>query len=425
MIRSSQHTLKFCNASKLEALKRLEVLYKDLLQKYVDMIIKGELPLKKFFTSKALPKLNEIEHSAWRQACYKQAAQTVRGELVKVKKRVFTKYKKLYAQCIVKNKHRWFTSKRFSELKINYMKRIKIDVKNVVIDIDARVFDVEVDKTKEFDEFIKITLPWFKPNKRFKRLAETINIPIKYHKHSNKFNGWNRRNIVKYIAKNHSISLVWEKKAKEKPEQIFRPIGIDLGFKKLISDSNGEFYGREELQRVYHKISKKKRGSKAYKRALIERTNLTNKFVNEFLYKNDFDCLVIEDLKSVKANKSFKRLSKSKQKKTNSVKQKTINNLLQYWSYRTVIDKLERMSEEEGFHLIKVQPAYTSQTCSECGAHDESYRKGEDFECGKCRMKMDADTNAARNILALGVFSLQSTQNEKHSPNHDTFLVTK
>ena len=409
MIRSSQHTLKFCNASKLEALARLEVLYKDLLQKYVDMILKGELPLGKFFTTKSLPKLNEIEHSAWRQACYKQAAQIVRGELAKVKKRVLKKYKKLYAICIVKKKLSNFTSKRFSELKINYMKRIKIDVKNVAINIDTRLFNVEVDKTKEFDEFIKLNLPWFKPNKR---LAETINIPIKYHKHSNKFNGWNRRNVVKYIAKNNSITLVWEKEAKEKPKTTNSPIGIDLGFKKLISDSNGKFYGREELQRVYKKLTRKKRGSKAYKRALVERTNLTNKFVNEFNYKNDFDCLMIEDLKSVKANKSFKKLSKSKQKKTNSVKQKAINNLLQYWSYRTVIDKLERLSEEEGFHLIKVQPAYTSQTCSNCGSCNEDFRNKEIFHCDDCGLEIDADTNAAINILMLGAYSLQSAKNE-------------
>lgn len=409
MIRSSQHTLKFCNASKLEALSRLEVLYKDLLQKYVDMIIKGDLPLGKFLTTKSLPKLNEIEHAAWRQLCYKQAAQIVRGELTLTKKKVLKRYKKIYAKCISAGKLKAFTSKRFSELKINYLKRIRIDVKNVAIDIDARVFNVEKDQTKEFDEFIKLKLPWFKPGKR---LAETINIPIKYHKHSNKFNGWNRRNVVKFLAKNNSISLVWEKEAKEKPKTINAPIGIDLGYKKLISDSNGEFYGREELQRVYHKILKKERGSKAYKRALAERTNLTNKFVNEFLYKNDFDCLVIEDLKNVKANKSFKKLPKKKKEKTTATRQRKVNNLLQYWSYRTVIDKLERMSEEEGFHLIKVQPAYTSQTCSNCGACDESYRKNEDFECGKCGMRTDADTNAARNILALGVYSLQSTQTE-------------
>ena len=409
MIRSSQHTLKFCNANKLEALQRLEHLYKDLLQQYIDLIIAGKLPVGKFLTSKQLPTLNEIVHSQWKQVCYKQASQCIRAELVKVKKRVFNRYKKIYAHCLVHNTHKWFTGKRFSELKINYIKRIKIDVQNAGIDIDARLFNVEKDKTKEFDEFIKLNLPWFKPGKR---LAETINLPIKYHKHSNKFNGWTRISVVKYIAKNNSISLVWEKEALEKPTNIQSPIGIDLGTNKLISDSNGNFYGKE-LKEIYKKLTRKKRNSKAYKRALIERTNLTNRFVNEFNYKNDFDCLVIEDLKELKKNKSYKKLNKFKQKKTSQTKQKRINNFLQYWSYGTVIDKLERLSEEEGFLLVKVNQAYTSQTCSNCGSCNESFRDKEHFHCKDCGLEIDADTNAAINILLLGVYNLQSTNKLK------------
>lgn len=409
MIRSSQHTLKFCNVKKLEALQRLECLYKELLQNYINSIIEGELPLEKFLTSKHLPTINDIVHSQWKQVCYKQASQCVKAELDKVKQRVFKRYKKLYRQCIDKKKHGWFTSKHFNELNINYIKRVKVDVKNIGIDIDARLFNVEKDKTKEFDEFIKLNLPWFQPNKR---LAETINIPIKYHKHSNKFNGWNRRSVVKYIAKNNSISLVWEKETKKEPEQIFDPIAIDIGSNKLIADSNGNFYG-EELKTIYKKITRKKRGSKAYKRALSERINLTNKAVNEFNYKNDFDCLIIENLKKVKSNKSFKKLSKSKQKKTTSFRQKKLNNFLQYWSYRTVIDKLERLSEEEGFLLTKVNPAYTSQTCSKCGSCNKENRQGEHFHCKDCGMEIDADTNAAINILMLGVYNLQSTEKLK------------
>ena len=163
------------------------------------------------------------------------------------------------------------------------------------------------------------------------------------------------------------------------------------------------------MKSIYKKLTRKQKGSKAYKRALIERTNLTNKFVNEFNYKNDFDCLIIEDLKNVKLNKSFKKLSKFKQKKTNSVKQKNMNNFLQYWSYRTVIDKLERLSEEEGFLLAKVNQAYTSQTCSNCGSCNEENRKGEIFHCKDCGIEIDADYNAAINILMLGVYNLQST----------------
>lgn len=84
--------------------------------------------------------------------------------------------------------------------------------------------------------------------------------------------------------------------------------------------------------------------------------------------------------------------------------QKTIN-----ISYRTVIDKLERLSEEEGFLLAKVNQAYTSQTCSNCGSCDENNCKGEHFHCKDCGMEIDADYNAAINILMLGVYNLQST----------------
>ena len=131
------------------------------------------------------------------------------------------------------------------------------------------------------------------------------------------------------------------------------------------------------------------------------------------VHKNDFDCLVIEDLKELKKNKSYKKLNKFKQKKTSQTKQKRINNFLQYWSYGTVIDKLERLSEEEGFLLVKVNQAYTSQTCSNCGSCNESFRDKEHFHCKDCGLEIDADTNAAINILLLGVYNLQSTNKLK------------
>jgi predicted RNA-binding Zn-ribbon protein involved in translation (DUF1610 family) len=52
--------------------------------------------------------------------------------------------------------------------------------------------------------------------------------------------------------------------------------------------------------------------------------------------------------------------------------------------------------------LIKVDSAYTSQTCSKCGHCDRKNRNGSDFECRSCGHAMDADRNAARNIAAKG-----------------------
>ena len=80
-------------------------------------------------------------------------------------------------------------------------------------------------------------------------------------------------------------------------------------------------------------------------------------------------------------------------------------NKLQRWSYRKVLTKFERLSEIKGFNLIKVDPAYTSQTCSNCGFVDKNSRKLENFLCTNCNFKEDADYNAALNILYREVYN--------------------
>ena len=50
-----------------------------------------------------------------------------------------------------------------------------------------------------------------------------------------------------------------------------------------------------------------------------------------------------------------------------------------------------------------VNPAHTSQTCSECGEVDGRSRRGRGFKCVACGHADHADLNAARNILASGI----------------------
>jgi putative transposase len=58
---------------------------------------------------------------------------------------------------------------------------------------------------------------------------------------------------------------------------------------------------------------------------------------------------------------------------------------------------------ERGGELRKVNPAYTSQCCAECGIIDKLSRKNQaTFECGHCGHTANADWNAARNILRAG-----------------------
>lgn len=54
---------------------------------------------------------------------------------------------------------------------------------------------------------------------------------------------------------------------------------------------------------------------------------------------------------------------------------------------------------ERGGQLVEVDPAYTSQTCAECGVVDRESRVSQSvFSCRHCGHEANADKNAARNI---------------------------
>jgi len=384
MIRVSKHSLKFSNKEKIQKLDTFFELYKLTLIDYINKIKEGKLPLKTMLTSKQLPD-SAITHSRYKQLAYKQASEIIRGNLVQIQKRTYNKYKKLYHKCIKNNKHKSFTDKHFKELNINYLKHININLKNLSITLNKDLFNIQEGNC--FDEFVKVFLPWFKEGKK---RAETINLPIKQHKHSLKFknNNWLRKSSVQLEIKEgkYYLNIFWEKESVKQTNKQF--VGIDQGYNKLISDSNGVHWGKD-LKDIYIKLTQKKRGSKNYKQLLTYKRNKINEVVNKFVNTYKDTDIVCEDLKRVKhASKLYKKT----------------NNKLQYWSYKQVLDKLNSLSELKGFKLIKVEPAYTSQTCSNCGQIIKANRQGELYNCS-CGLLIDADINAAINILHRGAYS--------------------
>ena len=224
------------------------------------------------------------------------------------------------------NRFKAFTERHFHELNINYLKRLKFDLKNISIMLNENLFDIQKCDEGEFDEFVRIFLPMFKEGKK---RAKTICLPIKHHRHSLKFKDWNRKRSVQLqrIDGKYFLNFIYEKEDAKKKRNA-KKIGIDLGYHKLIADSNGDFYG-QELVKVYKKLANKKRGSKKYERLLRFKENEVNRLTKKFVEDHSGYDLVCEDLKNVKYKSSF---------------YKSINNKLQYWSYRQVIDKLESLS---------------------------------------------------------------------------------
>lgn len=79
------------------------------------------------------------------------------------------------------------------------------------------------------------------------------------------------------------------------------------------------------------------------------------------------------------------------------------------WS--TFLMKLEHKCYEKGVELIKVNPAYSSQTCHECGCVDPDNRPNQStFRCVTCGHENHADINAAQNILRRGLALRESAQ---------------
>ena len=68
---------------------------------------------------------------------------------------------------------------------------------------------------------------------------------------------------------------------------------------------------------------------------------------------------------------------------------------------------LEYKAAGAGIELVRVDPAYTSLTCSECGVvkevNTDRERFATRFRCPSCGADIMATINAARNILARGL----------------------
>ena len=94
-----------------------------------------------------------------------------------------------------------------------------------------------------------------------------------------------------------------------------------------------------------------------------------------------------------------------------------LNHALRSAGLAGIVEKLEYKTRLTGRNrLIFVNPAYTSQTCSKCGHCAKENRESQaDFECRQCHARMNADLNAARNILKRGLNHLIGLDEAEHA----------
>ena len=195
-------------------------------------------------------------------------------------------------------------------------------------------------------------------------------------------------------------------------------VGIDLGVKKLITTSSGQVFdpinsfkaNQVKLARLQRKLRKKTEFSQNWKKLNLRINKLHHHIANirhDYLHKvtttlsKNHAMIVVEDLKVANMSKSAKGSieEKGKNVKAKSGLNKSI--LDQGWSM--LVNMLEYKQQWRGGLLVKIDPRYTSQTCSSCGHVAKENRPTQaKFECVSCGFSENADINASRNILAVG-----------------------
>lgn len=192
-------------------------------------------------------------------------------------------------------------------------------------------------------------------------------------------------------------------------------IGIDWGIAQTATttddscDMDYQGFSKQEakaLQRLDRALTRRapksgQKASRGYRNIKKQRASLFAKISNrrkDFAIKwandvvNKHDTIAIEDFKSgfVNRNRSFSRKSHDA-------------------AIGVMKSTLSQKAQTRGRAVVKVPPAYTTMTCSNCHAIakrklDLSVRV---FQCEFCSFRLDRDKNAARNILELGYAMLE------------------
>jgi IS605 OrfB family transposase len=82
----------------------------------------------------------------------------------------------------------------------------------------------------------------------------------------------------------------------------------------------------------------------------------------------------------------------------------------QQWAFRELQEQVEDKAQMAGVAVEKVEPAYTSQQCSQCGCTLDENRDGQSFACLDCSYAVNADYNAAKNVARKLALKLQRGQ---------------
>jgi IS605 OrfB family transposase len=181
-------------------------------------------------------------------------------------------------------------------------------------------------------------------------------------------------------------------------------LGVDLGIVNLATCSDGEVISGEKVENYRKKITglKSRLQSKGTKSAKRHLKKISKK---ETRYKKDVNhCIskkLVQKAKTLGVGLKLEDLNfkKQVQQKGWTKKWKDSNARRGKWAFGQLRHMIDYKAKLAGVPVLYVDPAYTSQKCSQCGHTCEDNRlTQENFVCKSCGYSANADYNAAINI---------------------------
>jgi len=249
----------------------------------------------------------------------------------------------------------------------------KPEIKNPILVLNEASGRITGYETKEFDLWFSI----MDSRNKYHRVL----VPGRKTKHLNKLlsEGYKLRKDIKIKLKGEKI-FAYLTLVKEAPpiREGGEVLGADIGYRKLLTLSNGEKFGEDvsDLIDAYHKRN-------------VRCPRTVRHYINRILKLlpwSQMKVLVVENLKHLKKHKKGKW-------------SKEVNRRFNSWCYGYLLSRLGELSRENGVLLMKVNPKDTSRECPKCRHVEPGNRNGEVFRCKKCGYEGDADWVGALNVL--------------------------
>ena len=346
------------NPGKLERLDELASEYQRIAQAYVNWLVSHEMHQPDKYATIPEQEISTKLSDRWQRCAWQQACGIVQS---------------------------WYSNVRENPPKLQ----------NVCLQANANVVVIEPSKTAQFDYWLRISTL---------QAGHPVRIPIKLYEHA-------KKTLAQFPKLCSSVTLnrregewfatfVVERKGSK--VQAAEVIGVDIGMVSIVSTSSGRRYGQvsPELRRRVEHANAKRRRKQQLNACLKRKSRATVSLKDdktEAFARNEIGRALNQMLEELSGGTkvALERLTV----KDMRFKSRQMNRALRASQLGYVRDKLKFKLDERGIHYRSVQPAYSSQQCSQCGFTISMNRRSQaEFHCLWCGFKANADQNAASNI---------------------------